>query len=71
MFVSQMEGAEVRPRTIYSEAAMTANRYRPDMEGYPNSVADVPADETLRGLSFIHGESPEIAVRTGRRAHAT
>ena len=71
MFLSQLEGAEVRPRTIYCEAEKTVNRCRPDMERYPNSVAAVPADETLRGLSFIHGESPEIAVRTGRRAHAT
>jgi hypothetical protein len=70
MLLSQMEGAEDRPRTMYCEAAKNIHRCRPNIEGYPNSVAAVPAAETLRRQSFIHGESPEIAVRTGRRAHA-
>ncbi len=63
-----MEGAEDRPRAMYCEAAKNVNRYCPNMEGYPEAA--VPADETLRGQSFIHGESSGVAVRTGRRTHS-
>jgi hypothetical protein len=54
---------------MYCEAAKNVHRRRSNMEGYPNSVAAVWTDETLPGQYFIHGESPEVAVRTGCRAH--
>jgi hypothetical protein len=65
-----MEGAEDLPKTMYFKASKNLHQRRPDLEGYPDSMAAVPADESLRGHSFIHGESPVVAVRTGRRAHA-
>ncbi len=70
MLLLQMEYAEDRLRTMYCEAAKNVHCCRPNMEGYTNSVAAVPADEILRGQSFIHGESPGVAVRTGRHAHS-
>ncbi len=69
MLLLQMERVEGRLRTMYCEAAKNEHRCRPNMEGYPNSVAAVPANENLRGQSFIPGESPGVAVRAGRRAH--
>ncbi len=65
----QMEGAEDRPRVMYCVAAKNVHRCRPNMEEYLNTVAAVTANENLRGQSFIHGESPGVAVRAGRRAH--
>ena len=69
MFLVQIEGAEDRPRIMYCEAAKNVHRCRPNMEEYLNSVAAITANENLRGQSFIHGESPGVAVRAGRRAH--
>jgi hypothetical protein len=65
-----MEGAEDRPRTMYCKASKNLQQCRPNLEGYPDSVAAVPADETLPRHSFIHGQSPVVAVCTSRRAHA-
>ena len=64
-----MEGAGDRHRIMYCEAAKNVHRCRPNMEENLNSVAAVTANENLRGQSFIHGESPGVAVRAGRRAH--
>ena len=69
MLLLQMEGAEDRPSTMYCEAAKNIHRCRPNVGGYLDSVAAVPANESLRGQSFIHGESTGVAVRAGRRAH--
>jgi hypothetical protein len=65
----QMESAEDRPRTMYCEAAKNVHRCRLHVGGYLDSVAAVPANENLRGQSFIHGESTGVAVRADRRAH--
>jgi hypothetical protein len=63
-----MGGAEDRPISMYCKASKNLQQCRPNLEEYPDSLAAMLADETLRGHSFIHGESPVVAVRTGRHA---
>jgi hypothetical protein len=65
MLSSQMEGAENRPRTMYCEVAKSVKETQTPWLVYRRTKLS-----ELRGHSFIHGESPGVAVRTGRRAYA-